>query len=73
MSKSTTNLKVKKEIIPLEENIRAILRLKYSKYNSEWYIAKKAYCYDTIYNEDVLNRKIYDNTVLPYVKSFMKG
>jgi len=63
----------KKEIFPLEENVKAILRLKPSLYDSDTYIKSIPYSYDTIYNEDVLNRKIYDNSILSIVKSFMKS
>jgi len=62
-----------KEIFPLKENIKTILRLKPSKYDSESYIEKKVNCYNQIYSEEVLNRKIYDNSILTIVKSFMKG
>jgi len=62
-----------KEIFPLKENIKTILRLKPSKYDSESYIEKRVNCYNQIYNEEVLNRKIYDNSILTIIKSFMKG
>jgi len=63
----------KKEIFPLKENVKTILRLKPSKYDSVSYIEKKAQYYNHIYNEEILNRKIYDDSILPFVKSFMKG
>jgi len=69
----TQNNKSKKEIFPLEENVNVVLRLKPSICDSESYIENNSQKYDIIYNENILNRKIYDNTVLPIIKSFMKG
>jgi len=68
----TNDIKNKIEIFPLEENVNAILRIKPSIHNSEPFIKNNSH-YDTIYNENELNRKIYDNTVLPIIKTFMKG
>jgi len=73
MSETSTNTQNKKEIFPFEENVNAILRLKPSIYYSESYINCKSNIYDKIYDEYISNRRIYDNTVLPYIKSFMRG
>ncbi|ORX57692.1 hypothetical protein BCR36DRAFT_133306 [Piromyces finnis] len=72
MSESSSQYS-RKENFPLEENIKAILRLKPSMYDSDSYIESKSHYYDIVYSEVTSNRKIYDSSILSIVKSFMKG